>query len=156
LEAVIATLSSSAQRASQEKRYSVLVVDDDPSVLTSVASVLSDDVDVVAAASAEQALGLLKEQGFHVVISDFAMPGMNGNTLLTHIARLPEYVSCLLITGSDRYQPLRGEARHYVLFKPFDPERLLSMVMELGRVAEMKRSVKVMSDLISESRIKRG
>jgi two-component system, response regulator FlrC len=147
--------SSAAWRVKDEKKYSVLIVDDDPNVLTSVESVLSDEVSVVAASSAERALDLLKARSFHVVISDFAMPGMDGNTLLTQIARMPEYVSCLLITGSDRYQPLTGGARHYVLFKPFDPERLLSMVRELGRVAEMKRSVKVMGDLISESRIKR-
>jgi DNA-binding NtrC family response regulator len=139
-----------------EKTYSVLIVDDDPNVLTSVASLLSDEVDVATAGSAERALELMKDRSFHVVISDFAMPGMDGNTLLARIAKLPEYVSCLLITGSDRYQPLVGGARHYVLFKPFDPERLLSMVMELGRVAEMKRSVKVMGDLISEGRSKRG
>ena len=148
--------SSGASRVNDGKKYSVLIVDDDPNVLISVASVLSDDVDVTSAESAERALDLLKARSFHVVISDFAMPGMDGNTLLTQIARMPNYVSCLLITGSDRYQPLGGSARHYVLFKPFDPERLLSMVRELGRVAEMKRSVKAMGDLISESRLKRG
>jgi DNA-binding NtrC family response regulator len=148
--------SSNVWRVGREKTYAVLIVDDDPNVLTSVASLLSDEVDVASAASAERALELMKERSFHVVISDFAMPGMDGNTLLARIATMPEYVSCLLITGSDRYQPLVGGARHYVLFKPFDPERLLSMVMELGRVAEMKRSVKAMGDLISESRIKRG
>ena len=139
-----------------EKRYSVLVVDDDPNFLTSVTGLLSDDVEVFAVTSAERALELLKGRSFHVVISDFSMPGMNGSTLLSHIGRLPEYMSCLLVTGSDRYQPLSGETRHYVLLKPFDPERLLRMVMELGRVAEMKRSVKVMTDTISESRMKRG
>ena len=146
----------SAGRASEEKKYSVLVVDDDANVRTSIERLLSDDVDVMTAASAERALELLRERAFHVVISDFAMPGMDGNTLLARITKRPEYVSCLLITGSDRYQPLVGEQRHYVLFKPFDPERLLSMVRELGRVAEMKRSVKAMSDIISESRIKSG
>ena len=138
-----------------ETRYSVLVVDDDANVRASVTSLLSDEVDVVAAASAERALELLVDRRFHVVISDFAMPGMDGNALLARIVKMPEYVSCLLITGSDHYKPLVGEARHYVLFKPFDPERLISMVRELGRVAEMKRSVKVMSDLIGERRIKR-
>jgi DNA-binding NtrC family response regulator len=148
--------ASSAWRTTEQRKYSVLIVDDDPNVLISLESVLSDEVEVVAAASAERALELLKARTFHVVIADFAMPGMDGNTLLTRIARMPEYVSCLLITGSDRYQPLAGGARHYVLFKPFDPERLLSMVRELGRVAEMKRSVKAMGEQISESRIRRG
>ena len=145
---------ASINQPSGEKRYSVLVVDDDANFLTSVTQLLSDDVEVFSAASAERALKLLRGRTFHVVISDFAMPGMNGSALLSQISQLPEYVSCLLVTGSDRYQPLNGEARHYVLFKPFDPERLLRMVKELGRVAEMKRSVKVMSDLISESRLK--
>jgi DNA-binding NtrC family response regulator len=149
-------LQGSARRAGEEKRYSVLVVDDDVNVRTSIERLLSDEVDVSAAASAEHALELLRGRAFHVVISDFAMPGMDGNTLLARITKMPEYVSCLLITGSDRYQPLVGEQRHYVLFKPFDPERLLNMVRELGRVAEMKRSVKAMSDVISESRLKSG
>lgn len=146
----------SIDRRGGEKRYSVLVVDDDPNLLTCVTRLLADDVEVFSAASAERALELLKGHTFHVVISDFAMPGMNGSALLAHIGRLPEYMSCLLMTGSDSYQPLKGEARHYVLFKPFDPERLVRMVMELGRVAEMKRSVKAMADTISESRIKSG
>jgi len=147
---------TSSRRPIDEKRYSVLVVDDDVNVRTSVERLLSDEVDVSAAASAERALELLRERVFHVVISDFAMPGMDGNALLARIGKMPEYVSCLLITGSDSYKPLVGEARHYVLFKPFDPERLLSMVRELGRVAEMKRSVKAMSDLITETRTKIG
>ena len=150
------TLSKNSQRPTEEGRYSVLVVDDDASIRASVTSLLSDEVNVVAAASAERALELLRDHCFHVVISDFSMPGMDGNALLAQIGKMPQYVSCLLITGSDRYKPLAGEARHYVLFKPFDPERLLSMVRELGRVAEMKRSVKVMSDLLSDRRVKRA
>jgi DNA-binding NtrC family response regulator len=145
----------SVDRHAGEKRYSVLVVDDDANFLTSVTRLLADDVEVFSASSAERAMELLRDRTFHVVISDFAMPGMNGSTLLAHIGRLPDYMSCLLMTGSDRYEPLNGEARHYVLFKPFDPERLMRMVMELGRVAEMKRSVKAMTATISESRIKR-
>lgn len=147
---------TSQARTGEAPKYSVLVVDDDANFLTSVTNLLSEDADVTSATSAERALQLLKGRNFHVVISDFAMPGMNGSALLTHIGRLPQYVSCLLMTGSDRYQPLASEGRHYVLFKPFDPERLLRMVKELGRVAEMKRSVKAMSDLIGENRVKNG
>src|SRR5688572_15346180 len=106
-------------RVATEKKCSVLVVDDDPNVLIAVSRLLSDDAQVTSAASAERALELLKVQSFHVVISDFSMPGMDGHTLLARIAQMPEYVSCLLITGSDQYKPLGGAARHYVLFKPF-------------------------------------
>ena len=34
-----------------------------------------------------------------------------------------------------------AEGRYYVLLKPFDPARLLALVLQLARVADMKRAV---------------
>ena len=121
-------------------RFHVLVVDDDPWMLNSLSSVLGDDVQVVTAISPFRALEYLKARSFHVVCSDFKMPGMNGLELLQKVSQLPIYVSCLLFTGSDEYRSGEGN-RHYVLLKPFDPERLIGIVLQLARVAEMKRSV---------------
>jgi len=124
------------------ERYRVLVVDDEPAVLLSLQSVLSEDVDLMTCESAERALELLEEHPFHVVVSDFLLPGMNGYDLFRLIRGLPEYTSCLLITGSDAYEQPRDKERHYVLLKPFDPERLITLVVQLGRVAQMKRAVR--------------
>jgi CheY-like chemotaxis protein len=123
------------------EKYRVLVVDDEPTVLSSLHALLCHDVALTTCASAERALELLKSTSFHVVISDFALPGMNGNDLFRRVRALPEFISCLLITGSDCYEQPRDKEPHYVLLKPFDPERLIAMVMQLGRVAEMKRAV---------------
>jgi len=35
---------------------------------------------------------------------------------------------------------------HYVLLKPFSPERLLALVQQLARVAQMKHTVSTLSD----------
>src|SRR4051812_39279045 len=99
-------------------KYRVLVVDDDPRCLEALAAVLSLEVDVIAAASAERALAWVELQRFHVVCSDFKMPGMNGLELLTRIAALPDAPGCLLFTGSDDYCPTQDQSSNFVLRKP--------------------------------------
>lgn len=133
--------------ATASSRFQVLVVDDDRGMLASISSVLSDDVDVVTCETPQHALELLKIRSFHVVCSDFKMPGMNGLELLRRVSESGQPVGCLLITGSDEYRSV-GNDRHYVLLKPFDPQRLIAMVMQLARVTEMKRSVQVLETTV--------
>jgi DNA-binding NtrC family response regulator len=127
-----------------DPRFQVLVVDDDPAMLQSIASVLADDADVVTCSTPERAIELLRSRPFHVVCSDFKMPGMDGVELLRRVADAPEHVGCLLLTGSDEYRPV-DNPKYYVLLKPFDPARLIGLVVQLARFSEMKRSVKRMT-----------
>jgi DNA-binding NtrC family response regulator len=125
-------------------RYSVLVVDDDPAVLRSIEAILSFDFDVVACAAPAEALRQFDTRRFHVVCSDYVMPGMDGRKLLSEIVRRSDTVCCLLMTarvdieGSDREFP--------VVFKPFDSERFVHTVAHLARIAEMKHSTRAMSE----------
>src|SRR5262249_23459977 len=114
--------------AAPEKRYPVLVVDDDQSVLETMAAVLADDFDVVTATSAERALRYVDAERFHVVCADFKLPGMNGAELLRRVASLPYAVGTLLVTGADEYFRSEEGSHHYVLLKPFNHERLIGMV----------------------------
>ena len=134
-----------ASRSSPDVRFRVLVVDDDPAVVESMQAVLWDDVDVTTAHSGGRAMELIETSNFHVVCSDYLMPGMNGAELLRRASALPQPVGCLMITGADEYFQAKTGSRYYVLLKPVDPERLLNMVMHLGRMIEMKRSVERLS-----------
>jgi len=61
----------------------VLVVDDDPRIRTSLVTALrSDELMVRAADSAESALAALGEEPAEVVLTDVKMPGMSGLDLL--------------------------------------------------------------------------
>jgi DNA-binding NtrC family response regulator len=144
-----AGISSGSFRAATAEKSRVLVVDDEPAVLLSIQSVLADDFDLMTCESAERALELLKERAFHVVVSDLMLPGMSGHDLFRIVRDLPEYTSCLLITGSDSYEQPREKERHYVLLKPFDPERLITLVTQLGRVAQMKRAVRTLGSSVA-------
>jgi DNA-binding NtrC family response regulator len=126
------------------ERIRVLVVDDDPAAVTGMEAVLADDVDVISCTSPEQAIRTLKRQRFDVVCSDFSMPRMNGVELLQHAAQSAPAIGCLLITGSGEYTQRADDAAYYVLLKPYDPERLIRLVLQLGKVAQMKRTVRAL------------
>jgi DNA-binding NtrC family response regulator len=123
-----------------QERLRVLVVDDERRMLDSIAAILDDDVDVETCTSAHRALELLQTGRFHVVCSDYKMPGMNGDELLKRVADLPVYTSCLLITGAEEYIRSSEGGRHYVILKPFEPARITRIVLELARLAHARRS----------------
>lgn len=124
-----------------QERLRVLVVDDEQRMLDSIAAILSDDVDVTTCRSAHRALELLQTGQFHVVCSDYKMPGMNGEELLKRVTGLPRYTSCLLITGAEEYIRSSEGGRHYVILKPFEPTRITRIVLVLARLASARRSV---------------
>ena len=110
----------------------VLVVDDDESTLEFLAAALGHcGADVVAAASAPEALAALGQARPHVVLSDIAMRGNDGYWLLREIRALPDpalsAVPVVAATAYGRSHPAErtrtaGFAAH--LAKPVDPEVL--------------------------------
>jgi DNA-binding NtrC family response regulator len=118
------------------------LVDDDSSVLKSMAAALEFDFDVTSCNSAARALELLRNGDFHVVCSDYSMPGMTGIELLQQASALPQPMGCLLVTGSSVFIGSKSDADYYVLVKPVDPERLGALILQLARTAEVKRGAK--------------
>lgn len=126
-------------------RFKVLVVDDERAVLEGIGAVLEEAVDVVCCSSAEEALRAVQTQHFDVVCSDYKMPGTNGLELLNEISATSRSTGYLLLTGAEDYVKRRGSSGYYVMLKPFDPERLIALVLQLARLAAMKSSVNELS-----------
>jgi len=81
------------------RRERVLVVDDDPSLLTAFDDVLGDHFEVVATNKPNHALELAtKDAELAVVLSDQSMPGMSGDELFRKL-RPVSHASRVLITG---------------------------------------------------------
>jgi DNA-binding NtrC family response regulator len=77
----------------------ILVVDDEPEIRDVLCELLSDDYECMAAASAEEALELLRGTRFELVISDIMMSGMSGLEMVPHLhAHSPETV-VVMISG---------------------------------------------------------
>lgn len=129
-----------------EQQFEVLAVDDDRSLVALVHATLSDDFEVTTTTSPVEALRLIDTRDFHVVCADYRMPTVNGLEILQRAALRPMFTSCLLITGADEYFHTEEKGGHYVLLKPFSPDRLLALVQQLARVAQMKRTVSTLND----------
>jgi len=110
----------------------ILLVDDDPTVLIFLETMLKNEgYKVVTATDPSVALDIAGQITFDMLITDFQMPGMNGFTLATQIVRNRATLPVLLISASELEQLPMPEisARHWsVLPKPLDRECLMHRI----------------------------
>ncbi|MCP4599406.1 MAG: response regulator [Proteobacteria bacterium] len=79
--------------------HSLLLVDDEEDLLTTMQVLLEEDYSVLTAQSGREALKLLEHQSVDMIISDQRMPGMTGVDLLTQVCELYPSIVRILVTG---------------------------------------------------------
>ena len=135
-----AEVSRAAPRSSRP--VSVLVVDDDLLVLDNIAAMLDDlGHAVIEARSGEEAVQLLRRAPkVDIVVTDYAMPGMNGLQLADAVATEHPGTPVVLCTG---YADLLGSAQPHLprISKPFDQAALVAVIEEVMRAQADARSV---------------
>ncbi len=119
---------------------SVLVVDDEKNMRLSLKTVLTDEgYGVTAVESAEEALAVLAQEDFLLVITDARLGGMSGYELIgkvhTRWPDLPILMITAYATPKLAVEAIKAGAFDY-LAKPFAPEELLHAV---SRCAERHR-----------------
>jgi len=127
----------SVELQAQASDRCILIVDDESAVRGLFASFLGENYECETAASADEALAVLTNKSFALVISDMMMPGRNGVELLREVrARYPE-TAVIMISGIDRPQRVRDALRigaSDYLIKPCDLDVLtLSVERALER-----------------------
>jgi PAS domain S-box-containing protein len=120
----------------------VLVVEDQPDGRELVARIITERGGRVSTAvNASEAIARFTEEPPHLVISDIAMPGMNGYELLNRLRALEEgrRVPAIALTpyarAEDRTRSLLAGYQGHVP-KPVDPAELLATVASLLQLAE--------------------
>jgi two-component system cell cycle sensor histidine kinase/response regulator CckA len=111
----------------------VLIVDDDPQVLRLVEKMLRPrNVNVLVAPRPTEALSICESQPVHLLISDLAMPEMDGSKLAERVLKLHPGASVLLISGHYKDAPV-GAKNGQISFlrKPFFPSELLQHLRAL-------------------------
>jgi CheY-like chemotaxis protein/HAMP domain-containing protein len=128
LEAALARI----KEYSSPRRKRLLVVEDNPIEQQSIAELLGhDDVEITAAASAEQALGALKSDAFDCAVIDLRLPDMSGFELLERLhengalSDLPVVVFTGKELSAEEDARLHTLARSVVVKGVESPERLL-------------------------------
>ena len=119
----------------------ILVVDDDPATLDAISEMLRlNGATVIAVASAAEALQAVRQSKLEVIVSDLAMPGTDGCSLIRTIRALPvadqASVPAIALTaaagGDGRERSLDAGFQDY-LEKPVDIDRLAQAVAEVSR-----------------------
>ena len=112
----------------------LLIVDDEEMVLTSLRSLLKIETDYAVACYTDpnQALDEVRRNGVDLVIADYLMPQMNGIQFLAQVKSLDPEVTRILLTGyGDKESAIQAINRvglfHYVE-KPWDNNQLLLLI----------------------------
>ena len=113
-------------------KYDVLFVDDDPNILKAIQRNLRDKFEICIAESVSDALQLLKEHQFPVIVSDMKMPEMNGaDFLILAKEAQPEAIRILLTGESGLEEAIKAinESDIYkFLKKPCATDKLISTI----------------------------
>ena len=120
----------------------VLFVDDEPRVLQGLKRMLRNirnDWDMGFAESGAEALTILQNEMYDVVVTDMRMPGMDGSQLLEIIKdKYPQMVRIVLSGHSDQDMILKSVMpAHQYLSKPCDAETIKATILKACKLQDL-------------------
>lgn len=138
---------------SSKYKSKVLFVDDELSILKALRLNLGRLYDVYTAESGVGGLELIEEEGpFEVVVSDFAMPRMNGAEFLEKVREQDKEVVTMLLTGQANFDDVSEVVRKGEIFrllsKPCPPEKLSK---DLEHAIKQYRLVRTEKELLEKT-----
>lgn len=134
MEIIDQTISKDPRLCNSVKQYdsknledvntrSILIVDDDESLANSFKLILqSVGYNVDVAYLGYQALNMINQKKYDLIILDINLPDIMGYEVATEIDDLHEGTNIIYITG---YSSLNNENEKETLIKPIEPEQLL-------------------------------
>ncbi len=124
----------------------LLIVDDEPKLLRSVAGCLrAEGFEVLTARSAIDALMILAKMVPDLIVSDIYMPQMDGHAFVRHVraAERTALVPVIFLTAKDqkedRIEGFRAGVDAYVA-KPFEPDELIAVITAIFNRIERTRT----------------
>ena len=117
-----------------EKKKSILIVEDDKAIIKSLKNILqSEGYSVDTAENGQEAIQKSKEKFFNMVLLDIKLPDMEGTKLLTLMHEALPKMMKIMVTGypslENAVEALNLGADAYVM-KPIKPEKLLALIEE--------------------------
>ena len=126
---------SESATTQEEKKYTILFVDDEPNILRALKRALFKmNINMLLADSGKKALEILEGNTVHVVVSDMKMPHMSGAELLEQVAKLYPDTFRVVLTGfadiDSTIKAVNQGKIHRYLQKPWDNQELMNTLEE--------------------------
>ncbi|PZD94729.1 hypothetical protein DNH61_17425 [Paenibacillus sambharensis] len=99
------------------RKGKILFVDDDEIVLLLLHRLLSDEYEIELARSGPEALDILSEQTFDVIVTDIRMPDMDGLDLLNIVKKLYPHMVRIVLSGYTQVHTIISVANHGGIFR---------------------------------------
>lgn len=143
-----------AAEDSRPERY-VLVVDDEPNVLSALRRLLRPtDLHLVATSSVQEAFNLLATHPVGVVVCDQRMPEMTGTEFLRRVKELHPAAVRIVLSGytdlNSVIDAVNRGAIYKFLTKPWDDQALIECLREAFRLYEMERENRELAQRVEE------
>ena len=140
-------------------KINVLLVDDENNFVEFLAERLQlRDFNVLTAFTGDEAIKLVKENDFDVIVLDVQMPGKNGVETLKEIKKIEQLSQVIMLTGhatvKTAIQGMKNGAFDY-LMKPTDTDDLIEMMNKAYELVAEQR-VKIRQAEIDNILNKRG
>jgi diguanylate cyclase (GGDEF)-like protein len=124
-------------------RCSLLVVDDEPYILSTLAGLLSPEFEVLTADSAEAAQSCFAGRTIDIILTDQKMPRYSGIQLLEWVREQSPRTIRLMMTGFAELEEAvdainKGQVFRY-LFKPWRHDELLEVLRSAAHTSELER-----------------
>jgi len=140
-------------------KINVLLVDDEKNFVEFLAERLQlRDFNVLTAFNGDEAIKLVKENDFDVIVLDVQMPGKNGVETLKEIKKIEQLSQVIMLTGhatvKTAIQGMKNGAFDY-LMKPTDTNELIEMMNKAYELVAEQR-IKIRQAEINNILNKRG
>ncbi len=126
------------------EKCSLLIVDDEPYILPTLAALLADDFDVVTADSAAAAREAMTRRPADLILTDQRMPRETGVQLLEWVRQNHPKTLRLLMTGyaelEDAVEAINRGHVYYYLLKPWRTEDLMQVLRNAADKVRLERS----------------
>lgn len=125
-------------------KCSLLVVDDEPYILPTLAALLSSDFDVLTADCADAAQMVFARRPIDIILTDQKMPRRTGVQLLEWVRQNSPRTIRLLMTGyaelEDAVEAINRGHVYYYLLKPWRTEDLQTILRNAAEKFNLERS----------------
>ena len=132
--------------------FSVLFVDDEPQILTTLAAAFSKQYKVFTASGGKEALDIVRKNKIHVLVSDQRMPEMTGIQLLQEAKSISPSTMRILLTGYADLDAIIGAVNVGDVFrfvnKPWKNDKLRETISLACEISDKTLKVSVENQLI--------